>query len=67
MKPRAAHTAVYISETDSLYVFGGYNLNYVLSDLEIYRFSTSQWEDEHGNILGMIKLINLKKHTIFIK
>ncbi|XP_023314938.1 multiple epidermal growth factor-like domains protein 8 isoform X2 [Trichogramma pretiosum] len=51
MTPRAAHTAVYISEVDSLYVFGGYNLNYVLSDLEIYRFSKSHWEDEDGHVL----------------
>lgn len=55
MTPRAAHTAVYIAETDSLYVFGGYNLNYILSDLEIYRFSTSQWEDEYGTVLGTVK------------
>lgn len=52
MTPRAAHTAVYISETDAIYVFGGYNLNFILGDLEIYRFSTSQWEDEYGMILG---------------
>ena len=52
MTPRAAHTAIYSSETDSLYVFGGYDLNYVLSDLEVYRFGTSQWEDEYGVILG---------------
>lgn len=58
MTPRAAHTAVYISEVDSLYVFGGYNLNYVLSDLEIYRFAKSHWEDEDGNVLGM-KLTNI--------
>lgn len=53
MTSRAAHTVVYISEVDSLYVFGGYDLNYVLGDLEIYRFNTSQWENEHGEILGM--------------
>ena len=52
MTPRAAHTAIYINEVDSLYVFGGYNLNIILSNLEIYRFSTSQWEDEFGNVLG---------------
>ncbi|XP_043511947.1 multiple epidermal growth factor-like domains protein 8 isoform X2 [Frieseomelitta varia] len=53
LRPRAAHTAVYIKETDSLYVFGGYDLNYILSNLEVYRFSTSQWEDEYGNELGV--------------
>ncbi|XP_015121638.1 multiple epidermal growth factor-like domains protein 8 [Diachasma alloeum] len=51
MTPRAAHSAVYDGETDSLYVFGGYDLNYVLGDLEVYRFNTSQWEDEHGSVL----------------
>ncbi|XP_028050046.1 multiple epidermal growth factor-like domains protein 8 isoform X7 [Monomorium pharaonis] len=51
LRPRAAHTAIYVQETDSLYVFGGYDLNYILSDLEVYRFSTSQWEDECGNVL----------------
>ncbi|KAK0091776.1 hypothetical protein PV326_002712 [Microctonus aethiopoides] len=51
MTPRAAHTAIYDDETDSLYVFGGYNLNYVLDNLEIYRFNTSEWEDEYGTIL----------------
>jgi hypothetical protein len=56
MMPRAAHTAVYISETDSIYVFGGYNLNYIISDLEIYHFTTSQWEDEYGSVLGTRKL-----------
>ncbi|XP_012063821.1 PREDICTED: multiple epidermal growth factor-like domains protein 8 [Atta cephalotes] len=51
LRPRAAHTAIYVQETDSLYVFGGYDLNYILSDLEVYRFSTSEWEDEYGSIL----------------
>lgn len=62
MTPRAAHTAIYDDETDSLYVFGGYNLNYVLDNLEIYRFNTSEWEDEYGTILGIkkSKFINSK-------
>ncbi|XP_076283094.1 multiple EGF like domains 8 isoform X4 [Lasioglossum baleicum] len=51
LRPRAAHTAVYIKESDSLYVFGGYDLNDILSDLEVYQFSTSQWEDAYGNVL----------------
>ncbi|XP_026667029.1 multiple epidermal growth factor-like domains protein 8 isoform X3 [Ceratina calcarata] len=51
LRPRAAHTAVYMKETDSLYVFGGYDLNYILSNLEVYRFNTSQWEDEYGNVI----------------
>lgn len=52
MTSRAAHTAVYINEVDSLYIFGGYDLNRVLDNLEIYRFNTSQWEDERGRVLG---------------
>lgn len=59
---RLAHTAIYVQETDSFYVFGGYDLNYILSDLEVYRFSTSQWEDEYGNVLG--KYINLRINFI---
>ncbi|KAF7989739.1 hypothetical protein HCN44_008413 [Aphidius gifuensis] len=51
LTPRAAHSAVYDTQTDSLFVFGGYDLNYVLGDLQVYRFNTSQWEDEHGVIL----------------
>lgn len=54
LTPRAAHTAVYHKETDCLFVFGGYNLNSVLGNLEVYRFATSHWEDENGNELGMI-------------
>ncbi|GBP44981.1 Multiple epidermal growth factor-like domains protein 8 [Eumeta japonica] len=51
MTPRAAHSAVYINSTDSLYVFGGYDLNEVLGLLEVYKFSTSQWYDENGKVL----------------
>lgn len=35
MTPRAAHSAVYIAETDALYVFGGYDLNKVLGALQV--------------------------------
>ncbi|EDW76175.2 uncharacterized protein Dwil_GK15317 [Drosophila willistoni] len=48
MTPRAAHTAVYMDDEDALYVFGGYDLNHVITTLQIYRFSSSQWEDEWG-------------------
>ncbi|EDS32341.1 laminin subunit gamma-3 [Culex quinquefasciatus] len=48
LTPRATHTAVYYAPTDSLYVFGGYNLNKVLGSLSIYRFNTSRWENEWG-------------------
>lgn len=50
-QPRAAHSAVYIEMTDSLYVFGGYNLNTVLGNLEIYNFQTSNWRNENGEVL----------------
>lgn len=51
LQPRAAHSAVYIEMTDALYVFGGYNLNTVLGNLEIYSFQSSNWRDEHGVII----------------
>jgi hypothetical protein len=66
LTPRAAHTAVYHKETDSLFVFGGYNLNSVLGSLEVYRFDTSRWEDEHGNELGMITDILDLMHCFLI-
>jgi hypothetical protein len=66
LTPRAAHTAVYHKETDSLFVFGGYNLNNVLGNLEVYRFDTSRWEDEHGNELGMITGIPDLMHCFLI-
>lgn len=52
LQPRAAHSAVYMEETDSLYIFGGYNLNTVLANLEVYHFRTSTWKDENGQILS---------------
>lgn len=48
---RAAHTAIYEKSSDSVYVFGGYDLNNVLGTLEVYRFKTSTWEDENGNLI----------------
>lgn len=39
--PRAAHTAIYYE--DELFIFGGYNLNRVLGDMEIYKFNESRW------------------------
>lgn len=35
LSPRAAHTAIYVAETDALYVFGGYDLNNVLGSLQV--------------------------------
>lgn len=33
LAPRAAHTAIYLEETDALYVYGGYDLNKVLGKI----------------------------------
>lgn len=48
---RAAHTAIYNDKTDSVYIFGGYDLNNVIGLLEVFRFKTGLWEDEDGNLL----------------
>ncbi|XP_053675074.1 multiple epidermal growth factor-like domains protein 8 [Anopheles nili] len=48
LPPRAAHTAVYYEPSDSLYVFGGYNLNEVFDSLYVFRFDRNYWEDEWG-------------------
>lgn len=54
LTPRAAHSAIYSSETDSLYVFGGYDLNHILGDLMVFRFNTSNWEDENGTPISKL-------------
>lgn len=51
LSARAAHTAVYVKSTDSLYVFGGYDLNNVLGHLEVYSFANSTWSDFLGREL----------------
>jgi multipile epidermal growth factor-like domains protein 8 len=48
---RAAHSAVYHAATDSVYIFGGYDLNKVLANLEIFRFNSSTWENEDGEVV----------------
>lgn len=48
LSPRAAHTAFYVEKTDSLYIFGGYDLNNILGLLQIYDFSKSEWQNETG-------------------
>lgn len=48
---RLAHTAIYHEASDSVYIFGGYNLNNVIRSMEIFRFKTSLWEDENGILL----------------
>lgn len=48
---RAAHTAIYHQPSDSVYIFGGYNLNNVMASLETFQFRTSTWMDQEGNIV----------------
>lgn len=49
---------MYIADVDSLYVFGGYDLNQILGDLVVFRFNTSMWYDQNDNIIGIIFIIN---------
>uniref|UniRef100_A0A8D8PUQ8 Multiple epidermal growth factor-like domains protein 8 n=1 Tax=Cacopsylla melanoneura TaxID=428564 RepID=A0A8D8PUQ8_9HEMI len=56
IEARTSHSAVYVADTDALYVFGGFNLNLVLGDLKVYWFNSSRWEDEEGNVLESGKL-----------
>lgn len=51
--PRAAHTAIYHEETDEVFIYGGYDLNRVLGDMEIYQFNQSRWVDANGKTLKM--------------
>lgn len=48
---RAAHTAVFHEASDSVYIFGGYDLNNVINSLEVFRFNSSTWENENGFIV----------------
>lgn len=48
---------MYISETDSFYVFGGYDLNNILGDLVVFRFNSSMWYDQNDNVIGNIFVI----------
>ncbi|KAL8608232.1 hypothetical protein ACOMHN_016687 [Nucella lapillus] len=43
-KGRTSHTAVFMEDSDCLWVFGGFDLNSVLHDLSRYCFQTNQWE-----------------------
>lgn len=51
--PRAAHTAIFNEMNDELYVFGGYDLNRVLGNLEIYKFKENQWVDIDGKLIDI--------------
>ncbi|XP_022097491.1 multiple epidermal growth factor-like domains protein 8 [Acanthaster planci] len=44
-RARTGHTAQYHEGTDSLWVFGGYDLNSVLDDIVRYNFTSNQWEE----------------------
>lgn len=48
---RAAHTSVYHAGSDTVYVFGGYDLNRVLDEMEVFRFKDNKWTDENGKEL----------------
>ncbi|KAL7013836.1 hypothetical protein ACKWTF_015609 [Chironomus riparius] len=47
--PRTAHTAIYHEKTDAVYLFGGYDLNRVLDEMEIFRFKDNKWVDVNGS------------------
>ena len=37
------HASAYSEKSDVLYIYGGYDLNIVMSDLITYNFNTSTW------------------------
>lgn len=45
---RTAHTAIYHEASDSVYIFGGFDLNNVLDSFEVFRFNSSSWENDEG-------------------
>ena len=40
---KTGSTSVYSSAYDSLFIYGGYNLNHILNDFYQYNFNTSTW------------------------
>jgi hypothetical protein len=40
---RASHASVYDDSQDSLFVYGGFDLNSILGDLTVYKFQDAQW------------------------
>ena len=40
---RASHASVYNDPRDSLFVYGGFDLNFILGDLIVYKFQESEW------------------------
>ncbi|KAH3799783.1 hypothetical protein DPMN_153399 [Dreissena polymorpha] len=43
LEPRSAHAGAFVSRTECLYVFGGFSLNKVLSDLNYYCINETTW------------------------
>ncbi|XP_065347637.1 multiple epidermal growth factor-like domains protein 8 [Cloeon dipterum] len=43
LRPRAAHSATYISASDRLYIFGGHDLNNAMDHLQAFDFKTNEW------------------------
>lgn len=56
LTPRAAHSAIYVRETDSLYVYGGHDLNNILGSLQVCK---------HLDKYNFIFEIN-KKYLLFV-
>ncbi|XP_057690185.1 multiple epidermal growth factor-like domains protein 8 [Corythoichthys intestinalis] len=44
MSPRTGSAGVYLSSTGAMYLFGGFDLNRALGDLNKYNFTSNQWE-----------------------
>ena len=47
---RFAHSAVYDGVNDAMWLFGGYNLNAVLSDTVQYSFTTGAWSSVSSGV-----------------
>lgn len=58
LSPRAAHTAIYVHETDSLYVYGGYDLNNVLGALQVYSLP-NEIVSSHSSIIISTNFLNI--------
>lgn len=59
---RVGHAAVYHEDTDSLWVYGGYDLNTPLDDLIQYSFETDEWT--HINPNGSVKPSGRYRHIM---
>lgn len=52
---RTGHIAVYYEPSDSLFVFGGFNLNDVIASLEVFNFTANSWTDGSGKPLKAVQ------------